>query len=74
MASVAAHEQELQGIALQQMSRVPGLSILGSSSPRQRVGALSFMMEPVPGTLIAAVLAHEWGIGVRAGCFCARPA
>lgn len=73
MDNVAKHEQELTEYALKQMSRVPGLRILGSSSSQQRVGALSFLMEPVPGNLIAAVLAYEWAIGVRAGCFCAQP-
>jgi cysteine desulfurase / selenocysteine lyase len=73
MDNVARHEQELTGYALEQMMQVPGLHILGGSQPRDRVGALSFLMEPVPGNLIAAVLAHEWGIGVRAGCFCAQP-
>jgi len=24
-------------------------------------------------TLVAAILSYEWGIGVRAGCFCAHP-
>jgi selenocysteine lyase/cysteine desulfurase len=65
MDKVAAHEHDLTGYALERMDRVPGLRILGSSSPAQRVGALSFLMEPIPGNLIAAVLAHEWGIGVR---------
>ena len=34
---------------------------------------MSFVMPPVSHTLVAAILSYEWGIGVRAGCFCAHP-
>ncbi|MHB8620981.1 MAG: aminotransferase class V-fold PLP-dependent enzyme [Chloroflexota bacterium] len=73
MHAVARHEDELTAYALEHLRRVPGLHLLGSEQPMDRVGALSFLMPPVPGNLIAAVLAYEWGIGVRAGCFCAQP-
>jgi cysteine desulfurase/selenocysteine lyase len=73
MQNIARHEDELTTYALRRMNEVPGLRILGSSLPGDRLGALSFLMPPAPGNLIAAVLAHEWGIGVRAGCFCAQP-
>ncbi len=73
MRAVAQHEDELTAYALDRLGRVPGLRILGSPEPRDRVGALSFLLATVPGNLTAAVLAHEWGIGVRAGCFCAQP-
>ena len=73
MRAVAQHEDELTAYALDTLQRIPGLRVLGSPDPRDRVGALSFLLASVRGDLTAAVLAHEWGIGVRAGCFCAQP-
>jgi cysteine desulfurase / selenocysteine lyase len=73
MDAVARHEDELTAYALRRLQEIPGLRILGSAEPIDRVGAFSFLMAGAPGNLVAAVLAHEWGIGVRAGCFCAQP-
>jgi hypothetical protein len=37
------------------------------------VGVFSFVIDGVSHMQVAAVLGYEWGIGVRAGCFCAHP-
>ena len=73
MSNVAAHERALSEYALQRLAEVPGLRVLGPSTASRRVGALSFTVQDVPPFLVAAILACEWGVAVRAGCFCAHP-
>jgi len=73
MANVAEHEQALTGYALQRLSEVPGLRVLGPQTTEARVGVMSFVLPGISHTLVAAILSYEWGIGVRAGCFCAHP-
>jgi cysteine desulfurase/selenocysteine lyase len=73
MANVARHEQALTGYALGRLGEVSGLRVLGPQTTDARVGVLSFVLAGVPHTLVAAILSFEWGIGVRAGCFCAHP-
>jgi selenocysteine lyase/cysteine desulfurase len=73
MANVAAHEAELTAYAMQRLGTVPGLQLLGPRGAHERLGVLSFRLRDVPHMLVAAILGYEWGIGVRAGCFCAHP-
>ena len=52
------------------------IRIFGSSEYSdsvQRLGVIPFEVENISHFLVAAVLGHEWGIGVRNGCFCAHP-
>lgn len=75
MEKIARHEAHLTAHALLQLSRVPGVTIY--ASPRlgvgDRLGVISFNVDGVPHETVAAALAWEAGIGVRSGCFCARP-
>jgi selenocysteine lyase/cysteine desulfurase len=73
---IEGHERELTTYALQKMRDIPGLRVLGSADPAavdHRLGALTFVMGDLSHSLVAAILAHEYGIGVRNGCFCAHP-
>jgi cysteine desulfurase/selenocysteine lyase len=76
MPSVANHETELTAYALEKLSGVPGVQIFGSIDPAragERLGVIPLSLEHVPHFLVAAILGHEFGIGVRSGCFCAHP-
>jgi len=76
MEAVAAHEQQLTRRLLEGLSRIEGLTLYGSADPgrvAERVGVVSFNLKGFHHALLAAVLSHEWGIGVRHGCFCAHP-
>jgi selenocysteine lyase/cysteine desulfurase len=73
MHAVASHERELVAYALTRLGEVSGLRLLGPRGLDERVGVFGFEMADVPHMLVAAILGHEWGIGVRAGCFCAHP-
>jgi cysteine desulfurase / selenocysteine lyase len=74
MANVARHEQALTGYALERLGEVSGLRVLGPQTTDARVGVMSFVLPAVSHMLVAAILSYEYGIGVRAGCFCAHPA
>jgi selenocysteine lyase/cysteine desulfurase len=76
METVAAHEAELTAHALDLLSRIPGVRIFGDARPENaagRLGVIPFLVEGMSHFLVAAVLGHEHGIGVRSGCFCAHP-
>lgn len=78
MDNVAEHERELTRYAAQRLREVPGLTLYGPSWERMlageedRLGVFCFNMEGLPYEKVAAVLANEWGVGVRSGCFCAH--
>src|SRR5690606_32620448 len=73
MDRLAAHEEALTAYALRRLGEVPGLRLLGPATAAERVGAITFTVAGVHHNLAAAVLGHEWAVGVRAGCFCAHP-
>ncbi len=76
MDNVAAHEADLTAYALRRLPRVPGIQLYGDTDPRraaERVGVIPFNLRGMSHFLVAAVLGHEFGIGVRNGCFCAHP-
>jgi selenocysteine lyase/cysteine desulfurase len=76
METVAAHEAELTAYALRRLSAVEDLEIIGDADPARaamRLGVIPFNLRHVQHFLVASILGHEFGIGVRNGCFCAHP-
>lgn len=76
MDRIAAHEAELVAYALEQLGRLPGVTIYGEKDParaHEKVGVIPFNLAGVSHFLLAAILGYEGGIGVRSGCFCAHP-
>lgn len=76
MENVAAHEAELTAHALSKMKDIAGIHIFGDTDPKNvsnRLGVIPFQLEGISHFLTAAILGHEFGIGVRNGCFCAHP-
>lgn len=70
MANIAAYEHGLINYALDGLRTVPGLKLVGS--PRERAGAISFVLDEWRVEDIGAALNKE-GIAVRAGHHCAQP-
>jgi selenocysteine lyase/cysteine desulfurase len=69
------HEEVLTRYALEQMKKVDKMFFYGDPNParaRERLGVISFNISGLPHTLTSAILSHEYGIGVRSGCFCAH--
>jgi selenocysteine lyase/cysteine desulfurase len=76
MHAIKAHESELTEYALSKLGGIEGINLFGSSTPGEstrRLGVIPFEVEGRSHFLVAAILGHEWGIGVRNGCFCAHP-
>jgi selenocysteine lyase/cysteine desulfurase len=76
MDDMAAHERELTRYCLRRLLAVKGLRLFGATEPevhQDRLAVLAMEAEGISHGLLAAVLGHEWGIGVRNGCFCAQP-
>jgi cysteine desulfurase/selenocysteine lyase len=72
MEAVQAHERELTAYALDALSTVPGLRIVGPRVPVDRGGAISFDFAGIHPHDVGQVLDAE-GVQVRVGHHCARP-
>ncbi|NLY88797.1 MAG: aminotransferase class V-fold PLP-dependent enzyme [Firmicutes bacterium] len=72
--ALATYEENLTKYAYNRLATVPGIRLYGPPPfITPRVGVIAFNLEGIPHSLVAAALAYEAGIGVRHGCFCARP-
>ena len=73
---IARHEQAITRYTAARLASIPGVVLHGPIDPGgalDKVGVVPFTVDGVPSGLVAAILGHEHGIGVRAGCFCAQP-
>ncbi|HWP95792.1 MAG TPA: aminotransferase class V-fold PLP-dependent enzyme [Syntrophomonadaceae bacterium] len=70
MERIAGYEEGLTKYLLNALKDIPGLTCYGIGP---RVGVVSFNLRGMEHSLLGAILAHERGIGVRTGCFCAQP-
>ncbi len=72
LALVRGHEQNLVRRALQSLSEIDGLRILGPTAPVDRGSAISFTLQGVHPHDVSQVL-DDRGVAVRAGHHCAWP-
>ena len=74
MDAVWEHETHLLRYAYKKLKAVRGLTFYGPTEDlREKVGVMTFNVDGVHHSLVAAILGMEDGIGVRDGCFCAHP-
>lgn len=73
MQAVADHEKAITAYTLERLQEVKGISILGPKTTESRGGAVSFELDQVHPHDIAQLL-DSYGIAVRGGHHCARPA
>jgi cysteine desulfurase / selenocysteine lyase len=71
MAAIHEHEQQIVTYAMDRLTKIPGLEVLGPG-PTERGAVVSFWLPSVHPHDIAAILDEE-GICVRAGHHCAQP-
>jgi cysteine desulfurase/selenocysteine lyase len=73
MGNIRAHEEAITGYALEGLSTITGLKVLGPATSSERGGAISFEIAGVHPHDVSQVLDSR-GIAVRAGHHCAKPA
>jgi len=73
MREIAAHEQAVTTYALQRLTAIDGVRILGPDVPVDRGGAISFEVGDLHAHDIGQVL-DSLGVAVRGGHHCAKPA
>jgi cysteine desulfurase / selenocysteine lyase len=73
MASVHDHEIALTGYLLDGLAGVPGLRVIGPTTTESRGGAVSFVLDGIHPHDVGQLL-DEYGVAVRVGHHCARPA
>lgn len=72
MDAIAEHERQITAYALEGLSTVPGLRILGPTEAVDRGGALAFTLDGVHPHDVMQLLDSR-GIAIRGGHHCARP-
>jgi cysteine desulfurase / selenocysteine lyase len=72
MANIVAHEEALTAHALEAITAIPGVRVLGPLSTEDRGGAVSFEVAEIHPHDVGQVL-DELGIAVRTGHHCAWP-
>ncbi|MBC2140083.1 cysteine desulfurase [Listeria innocua] len=72
LADIHAHEQELASYAIEEMSKIEGITIYGPKDASKRCGLVTFNLEGAHPHDIATIL-DEDGIAIRAGHHCAQP-
>jgi cysteine desulfurase/selenocysteine lyase len=70
LAAIAAHEREVVGYAVEALSRVPGLRLVGT--PAERAGVVSFLLGEIHPHDIGTIVDRH-GVAIRAGHHCAQP-
>ena len=75
MERIAAHEAALRAHLAESLRAIPRVRLFAGETPEDhsQVGIIGFTAEGMDHSLLAAALGHEWGIGLRHGCFCAHP-
>ncbi|EDC3875587.1 cysteine desulfurase [Listeria monocytogenes] len=70
--NIHAHEQALASYAIEEMSKIEGITIYGPKDASKRCGLVTFNIEDAHPHDIATIL-DEDGIAIRAGHHCAQP-
>ncbi|WP_300019612.1 cysteine desulfurase [Pseudonocardia sp.] len=72
MDAVHAHERELTALALDGLSAIPGVRIVGPATTEDRGGAVAFVVDGVHAHDVGQVL-DDRGVAIRVGHHCAWP-
>nr|WP_239020477.1 cysteine desulfurase [Nakamurella antarctica] len=72
MEAVAAYEEKLTAAALEQLSEIDGVRIIGPLTTENRGGAVSFVVDGVHAHDVGQIMDDE-GVAIRVGHHCAWP-
>lgn len=73
---VAEHELELTKYILEKLEQKPEIELLVETDYEtlsDKLGVIAFNIKDLHYNYVGGILAHEYGIGVRTGCFCTHP-
>lgn len=76
MDKIKEHEMRLTKYFINKLVKIPNIKIYSNTNSTlipNMAGVISFNIDGFSHSLLASLLAHEGGIGVRNGCFCAHP-
>ncbi len=69
--TISNPEKRLLKILIKGLSEISGVEMYGRDI-EDRLAVVPFNIKGIHHGLVAAILSHEFGIGVRSGCFCAQ--
>ena len=69
---IVRHDNRLTSLLMEEMNRIPHVSVVGSENPEKHCGIVTFTIDGVHPHDIASVLDSE-KIAIRAGHHCAQP-
>jgi cysteine desulfurase/selenocysteine lyase len=72
MENVREHELEITSYALEELSKIPAVTVYGPKTAEERVGVVTFNLGDVHPHDLSQVL-DQYGVAVRAGHHCAQP-
>ena len=72
MENIREHELEITTYALEELNKVPGVTVYGPLTAEERVGVVSFNLGDVHPHDLSQVL-DQYGVAIRAGHHCAQP-
>ncbi|MFG2074993.1 cysteine desulfurase / selenocysteine lyase [Nonomuraea maritima] len=73
MDAIEEHERTLTAYALEALSAVPTLRVIGPETLEGRGGTVSFTLEGIHPHDVGQILDDQFGVAVRVGHHCARP-
>jgi len=73
MNRVLEHERALVAKAIADIQNVPGAVVYGPLDASEKTSVVSFNIDDLPHSFVAAVLNDFFSIQTRNGCFCAQP-
>jgi selenocysteine lyase/cysteine desulfurase len=71
--ALTAHDQDLARALQAGLAAIPGVNLLGPGLGTETLPVVTFTIDGLPHSLVAARLSAEDAIAVRHGCFCAHP-
>ncbi|MEJ6952337.1 aminotransferase class V-fold PLP-dependent enzyme [Natronospora cellulosivora (SeqCode)] len=72
MRKISTYEEELTMYTLAQLKNIPEIDLYNYKSAK-KVAIIPFNIKGLSHEKVAKILAEEYGIGIRNGCFCAQP-
>ncbi len=70
ISNIRKREEELTAMCFEAFQKVPGMKILAAHD-QERLGVISFYIEPIHYNLLVMLLNDRYGIQARGGCACA---